>query len=418
MELQLIGKTLGPYELVELAGEGGMATVYKAYQASLERWVAIKVLHTTNPELLARFEREAKTVAKLHHPNILPVYEYGLHEGWPYIVMQLIEQGTLKESLAEGPLEPIRVANLTIPIAEALYYAHGQGLIHRDIKPSNILMPRDDWPLLADFGLVKVKNPKELLTISDMALGTPSYMSPEQVMGKKVDLRADIYSLGVMMFEMTVGRLPFEYKNLNMMMLAQVSEQPPNPSTINPHCPQRLEQIILKALRKSSDDRYADMEAVVKALKTFVAEHITAPVSSSSSSSEALSTAIKEIPRLQPNRQAHPTTAQLHFPDQNISLGLPDSSPSQEGLLIGRSRDDAPVDIDLNPYGAVDAGISRQHARLIKQEEAWLLKDLSSTNGTFVNETKLIPDTPLQLRHGDEVRFGLLSCVFLSSPET
>ncbi|MCB0164090.1 MAG: serine/threonine protein kinase, partial [Anaerolineae bacterium] len=151
MALDLVGKTLGGYRLDRLIGEGGMASVYKGYQESLKRWVAVKVLYYQEATSLARFQLEAKAIASLRHRNILIIYEYGDEEGMPYIAMEYIEGGTLEDRLNGMPLGWRQVVNLSIPIAEALHYAHNHKIIHRDVKPSNILMPQDDWPLLADF---------------------------------------------------------------------------------------------------------------------------------------------------------------------------------------------------------------------------------------------------------------------------
>lgn len=413
MELTLVGMTLGSYELVELAGQGGMATVYKAYQETLDRWVAVKVLHTHNTELLTRFDREAKAVAKLHHPNILPIYEYGIQDDCPYIVMELIEQGTLQDRLESQRLTANQVATLTAPIAEALHYAHEQGLVHRDIKPSNILLPKKDWPLLTDFGLVKVKNSTDLITASDIVLGTPPYMSPEQVMGKKIDKRADMYALGIMMFEMVTGRLPFEYSNLNIMMLAHVSEPPPNPRDINPDCPEDLQKIILKTLRKAPDDRYADMQALAEALNTFAnAAEATLSLSPAAPASSPSDLPPTEETLLR-KREVDTAPPHLLISRQNATVPLPTLSSKEESLLIGRTKGLAQVDINLTPYSGAKAGVSRQHARLTAQDKLWLLTDLGSTNGTYVNEVKLIPGMSVRLNHGDEIRFGGLACIFV-----
>ncbi|MCB0154170.1 MAG: serine/threonine protein kinase, partial [Anaerolineae bacterium] len=173
MTNDLIGSTLGQYTLVSVIGEGGLATVYKAHQTNLDRWVAVKVLHSKDQNVLARFEREAKTVAQLRHRNILMVYEYGLTDDRPYIAMEYVEEGTLENYLNNEPMDWMRAVSIGMAMAEALHYAHQHGLIHRDVKPSNILMPQPDWPLLADFGLVKMSNQEKALTATGMIMGTP-----------------------------------------------------------------------------------------------------------------------------------------------------------------------------------------------------------------------------------------------------
>ncbi len=420
MTLNLTETTLGPYQLGDLIGEGGLAAVYRAYQPSLERWVAVKVLHSEDTSLLARFEREAKTVAQLHHPNILPVYEYGVQDGQAYIVMQLIEQGTLAQLLTDRPLDGIQAAKLAIPIAEALDYAHQRGLIHRDVKPTNILMPREDWPLLADFGLVKVQTTDQSLTQSDVTIGTPSYISPEQVNGATLDARADMYALGVMLFEMVTGRLPFDYKNINSLMLAHVSEPPPIPRDLNPRCPLELQKIILTALRKKPAERYPTMQTMIQALKTFVANRTTSPLATTDlDKAAAVATPLPALTQTQtvPN-EAHPPAQmpQLLIRPHNLTVDLM-PPPGQDDLIIGRAGEASPVDVDLTAYGATETGISRRHARLARRQGKWLLNDLDSTNGTFVNNIKLFPGMMMRLKNGDELRFGLLECIFLIASE-
>ncbi len=414
----LVGKTLGQYELVEIVGEGSLATVYKAYQPSLARSVAVKVLDSDDRKMLARFEREVKAVAQLHHPNILTVYEYGLDQGWPYIAMQFIAGGTLENYLTGQPLDCGQVVTLAIPIARALHHAHQHGLIHRDVKPSNILMPQPDWPLLADFGLVKVPNPDEEITGSDVALGTPAYIPPEQASAETVDPRADMYSLGVVMFQMITGRLPFEYKAINRVIWAHMSEPVPPPSKFNPDCPPELEEVILTALQKSPDDRYPNLQAMANALQRIL-----------SGSTVPLAGLPVEFPPPSPGdirpRPDHAgvqgeTTleqeAQILLPDQNVTIDLP--GPGEAGLIIGRAHSQGQVDIDLGPYGALEAGVSRRHARLIRQGTEWLIDDLGSMNGTYVDKKKINPGTLVPLKSGDLIRCSYLSFVFLVSLKT
>lgn len=413
----LTGRMLGQYKLLEPIGEGGQAVVYKAFQPSLKRWVAVKVLYVDREEVLVRFQREAETVARLRHPNILVVYEYGEEQELSYIAMELAPHGTLKDRLRSQPLEWFDVLKLITPIAEALQYAHGQGLIHRDVKSSNILMAQEEWPLLADFSVVKVTNADETLTHSGMVLGTPAYIAPEQANGESVDPRADIYSLGVVMFEMITGRLPFTYENPNMLMLAHILEPVPAPSELNPACPPELEKIILTALQKSAKDRYPDMKAMIEAMNQLVGKS-TLAFAGVQSSFGAPNRSFSS----KPNRIAVPGSGQLQanevltkadrivLVDKNITIELPE--PSVEGLIIGRTHGLNRADIDLGPYNAVDAGVSRRHARLFRAETGWMIEDLGSLNGTYVNEVKLTPGTSAALKSGDTIRCSHLSFVF------
>lgn len=413
----LIGKVLGQYELVEIVGEGGLATVYKAYQKKLERWVAVKVLHSKDRDLLTRFEREAKAVAQLRHRNILMVHEYGEDAGWPYIAMEYVKEGTLENYLVNKPMiDWARVVMLTIPIAQALHHAHEHGLIHRDVKPSNVLMPQPDWPLLADFGLVKMRNPDQDITASDVVIGTPAYISPEQASAGTVDPRADMYSLGVVMYQLLTGQLPFAYKNPNEMINAHISEPIPSPNQFKQTCPLELEEVILTMLQKSPDARYADLQVVANTLQK-ISKGTTRPFPSSDISVEE--PFAPEDNRPTPTTHKSPSgiiseqAIKILLRDQNVTIDIPE--PGEEGLIIGRRHKQAQVDIDLDPYGALNAGVSRRHARLTCQGAEWFIDDLESLNGTYVNKKKVTPDTPVRLKNGDLIQCSKLSFIFLIS---
>jgi serine/threonine protein kinase len=206
----LIGRTLGQYQIIEKIGEGGMAAVYKAYQPGLDRYVAVKVLpplHAKQPGFSQRFQREAKAIANLHQQNILPVYDSGQEEDYSFIVMRHIEGARTLREVMQTPLSLSQVADLVGQIASALDYAHRQGVVHRDVKPANVLMD-GDWALLTDFGLAKMTEASVALTGTGVGIGTPAYMSPEQGQGLRVDHRTDIYSLGIILYEMLTGRYP------------------------------------------------------------------------------------------------------------------------------------------------------------------------------------------------------------------
>jgi serine/threonine protein kinase len=228
---ELIGRTLGQYRIVEKIGQGGMATVYKAYQPGLDRYVALKVLpplHAREPGFGERFRREAKAIANLNHPNILPVHDFGQEGEYSFITMRYIEGArTLKEVMA-GSLSLNQVTHLIGQVAAALDYAHRQGVIHRDVKPSNVLMD-GDWALLTDFGLAKMTEASVKLTGTGVGIGTPAYMSPEQGQGLPVDHRTDIYSLGVVLFEMLTGRIPHDAETPFAIIVKRMSEPLPLP---------------------------------------------------------------------------------------------------------------------------------------------------------------------------------------------
>ncbi|MCC6191036.1 MAG: serine/threonine protein kinase, partial [Anaerolineales bacterium] len=201
----LSGMQLGAYRIVAQVGKGGMAVVYKAYQASMDRYVAVKVLPrdmAADPQFTGRFENEARVVARLQHPHILPVFDYGQSEGYTYFVMPLIETGTLAQMLRGKPLPVDELCTYVMEIGEALEYAHARGLLHRDIKPSNVLIDESGHCLLTDFGIAKLVDRVSNLTATGTLIGTPAYMSPEQGRGQELDRRSDIYSLGIILYEL------------------------------------------------------------------------------------------------------------------------------------------------------------------------------------------------------------------------
>ncbi|MFQ5923608.1 MAG: ABC transporter substrate-binding protein, partial [Anaerolineales bacterium] len=270
------GQSIGRYHILEQLGEGGMATVYKAFDTRLEREVALKIILPTrqqSPKFLKRFEREAKALAQLSHPNIVNIHDYGEHEGLPYLVMEYTPAGTLKDRLGEA-MASSEAARLLAPVARALEYAHAQKIIHRDVKPSNILITRSGEPMLSDFGIAKVLEAEETwdLTGTGVGIGTPEYMAPEQGMGKPVDHRADIYALGIVLYEMVTGRKPFHADTPLAVLLKQVNDPLPRPRGILPDLPKSVEQVILKALAKQPEDRFQDIGEFAKALEGFAHE--------------------------------------------------------------------------------------------------------------------------------------------------
>ena len=256
----MIGTRLGQYEIIEELGKGGMATVFRAYQPSMERFVAVKVIHralATDALGLERFRREARLIARLEHPHLLPVYDYDPQHDPPYIVMRYLEGGTLRDVLDEQrKLPPAEIAHLLKQIASALDYAHRQGVIHRDIKPSNIMIDQDGNAYLADFGIARISGGQGM-TQTGFSVGTPGYMAPEQGMGQEVDLRADIYALGVMLFEMATGKLPYDAPTPMAVILEHIQRPVPSILAVNPKLPAGFEGIIEKALAKAPADRYA-----------------------------------------------------------------------------------------------------------------------------------------------------------------
>ena len=397
------GRTIGGYQLSEGIGRGGMATVYRAYQPQLERWVAIKILQATQAqgeEFLTRFRREAKAIAALNHPNILTVYDYGEDSGLAYIVMEYVPGGSLKDRLTGEPMTWLEVSKLIIPVGHALAYAHSQGIVHRDVKPANILMAHSDRPLLADFGLVKLLDRQRGITQPGVSLGTPAYFSPEQAIGDEIDHRSDIYGLGIVLYELLTGHVPFESDSPTDMMLRRLREPPTPPRRINSRIMPKLEEAILHALAQDPQHRYPTMNAFVEILARLPGAPGRTP-----------SAKHKTTVRL--GHSTPGTGPRLVIVSTNASLVL----PPKENVLIGRASASLTPqpDIDLELHGGGQAGVSRHHARLIRCTDAsqgWLLEDLHSTNGTFLNEESLPPEQPRPVRSGDTIRCGQLTMMF------
>jgi serine/threonine protein kinase len=260
----LIGRTLGKYRIVEQIGRGGMASVYKAYHPGLDRYVAIKLMHAflVDEEGFAeRFRREAQSVARLRHPNIVQMYDFDVEGDTSYMVMEFLQGPSLKHRLAEleaqgGWLTLEEAAQIVRGVGEALDYAHRNGMVHRDVKPANIMLTDDGGAILTDFGIVKMLSAATQLTASGALIGTPAYMSPEQTTGLVGDERTDIYSLGIVLYQLATGRLPYDADTPMAIVLKHLNAPLPIPTMLNPDIPEGVERVILKSLAKNPDDRY------------------------------------------------------------------------------------------------------------------------------------------------------------------
>lgn len=274
----LSGKKIGKYLIKEKLGTGGMAEVYKGYQENLDRFVAIKLMHAfliSDQDFLNRFQREARAMAALNHPNIVGVYDFDVYgENSYYLVMEYIRGGTLKERLEElasqGERLPLAdVVKMMAEIADALAYAHRREMVHRDIKPANIMLNEDTGrAVLTDFGIVKLLgNQSMAYTATGALIGTPAYMAPEQALGHSGDHRVDIYSLGVMLFQMVTGILPFDADTPLAVVMKHVNSPTPLPDTIIPGIPWGLQEVVLKAMAKSPDERFQSAGEFAAALR-------------------------------------------------------------------------------------------------------------------------------------------------------
>jgi serine/threonine protein kinase len=264
---------VGRYRIETLIGQGGMCAVYRARQLVHDRPVAIKILpaaKAAHPELARRFQREVTTAQRLAHPNVVAISDSGaLPDGALFLVMELLVGRSLAQLLEEGPLPPGRALAITRQILAGLGEAHRVGIFHRDVKPGNVMLVDVDGVetvKLFDFGIAANERAAEKLTVAGTAFGTPQYISPEMARGQRVDARADLYSLGVILFEMVTGRLPFESDDEMALLRAHISQRPPSPRALRPELPPRLDALILRALHKDPDARFPSAEAMAAAL--------------------------------------------------------------------------------------------------------------------------------------------------------
>lgn len=275
----LVGHELGGCRIVSVLGKGGMAVVYKAYQSSLGRYVAIKVLPPSlarDQHFIERFQREATATARLDHPHIVQVIDAGYADGYHYIIMELLAGGSLADVLRSGALAPSRASAILSPVADALDHAHRAGIVHRDIKPSNILFTGDGRPVLSDFGIARLLQATSV-TSTGLVIGTPEYISPEYIEGNPVGPRSDIYSLGIVLYQMLAGRVPFAGAAPTAILYAHVHKPPPPLSTFRSDIDPALEQVVQRALAKQPEKRYATAGEMARDLQRVLGQQATTP---------------------------------------------------------------------------------------------------------------------------------------------
>ncbi|MGH2787204.1 MAG: Stk1 family PASTA domain-containing Ser/Thr kinase [Actinomycetota bacterium] len=266
----------GRYAVLERVGTGGMAEVYRARDELLGREVAVKVLSerfSRDRSFVERFRREAQSAANINHPNIVSLYDYGADDGTYYIVMEFIDGKSIADVIhSEGPLMPERAAEIAADVAQALGRAHATGLVHRDIKSSNIMLTSSGQTKVTDFGIARALggDGEQTMTQTGMVIGTAAYLSPEQAQGNPVDPRSDVYSLGVVLFDMLTGRTPFSGDTPLAIAYKHVREEPPRPSSLNPDIPEELDAVTLKALAKNPDNRYASAAEMREDLQRYI----------------------------------------------------------------------------------------------------------------------------------------------------
>lgn len=332
----MIGKKLGKYRIIEHLGTGGMSEVYKAYQPGLDRYVAIKVLHSflaTEEDFLTRFRREAKVAAMLRHPNIVRVHDFDAEEKIYYMVMEFVDGLSLKTRLREmteqdQTLSQKEIIRIVAAVANALDYAHQRGMVHRDIKPANIMFTQDNEVILMDFGIAKMVNVAGL-TASGAMVGTPAYMAPEQGLGQAGDERADIYSLGVVLYQLLTGHLPFNAETPMGIVLKHINEPLTSPREINPDLPSGVETVVMRALAKRPEDRYQTAKNLANDLRQAIAGEpieLVEPIEQDETViSSTFATAVSARPRRQisqwekatlPSAPVYPPTADSDGPSK------------------------------------------------------------------------------------------------------
>lgn len=315
--------TLGRYEIITELGQGAMGVVYKARDPMLDRIVAIKTVNLTLPkdelaEYEARFYQEAKAAGGLSHRNIVVIYDIGRSERVAYMAMEFLEGQELRRLLqARTPIPLTQALDITAQVAEGLQYAHERQIIHRDIKPANIMVLADGSVKITDFGIARMRN-NEVKTMTGMILGSPKYMSPEQVSGKRADNRSDVFSLGVVLYEMLTGTSPFVADNIHGVMYQTMNFNPPAPKTLNPELPEVLNFIAAKTLAKNLDDRYQNARDLAHDLREILA----------SARGQSAPPDILAMPaQSPPSGQPAPLTRQEDQPDQAADAEFGDGQP-------------------------------------------------------------------------------------------
>ncbi len=373
----LEGRMLGKYRVMDPLGRGGMAQVFRAFHPQLERYVAIKVLRSDlveEEEFLARFRREAKAVAALRHPHIVQVFDFDVEDDLYYMVMELLEGDTLKAYLnsyrTRGENMPLgEMVRTLLDVLDGLAYAHGEGIVHRDIKPANVLLTRRGQAVLTDFGIAQIVGTTRY-TMSGALMGTLNYMAPEQGLEGHGDVRSDIYSMGIMFFEMVTGRTPYDADTPLAILMKHLNDPLPLPHKLAPDLPESLERVILKALAKQPEDRYASAAEMAKALEGAAAEaRIEVP--------ERISLPqVKDLQPPAPPPAVFSGEARQHISDHGFAVDDTDAD-------LARRLAEQPVEMPAGAVGIVDSAVGADQppadASASKSKIGWDVSNLGTS---------------------------------------
>ena len=396
------GAAVGTYRIVEKLGQGSLATVYKAYHPGLDRHVILRVIKAgpnDDPSLRVRFQHEARQVARLDHPNIVPVHDFLEIDGSLCLVMKYIDGETLMARLARGPMELDESGRMVGGVGAALQHAHDHGVVHCDIKPSNIILGTDGNVYLTDFGVAR-------LATVDLSDASADYVSPEQARNApELDGRSDQYALGVVLFQATTGVLPFRADDARSVIHQHLLSLPPRPGAINPALSQAVEDVILRALAKDPHQRYPDVASLVVAFLKAAAppRPPTAPLRHTEGT-QVLPITSELAP--DPVANAAGVTVMLMMPaGQMFKLS------GKTEYSLGRSEPTRPhkPDVDLADWQGMELGVSRRHGKLHFETGRLYYTDLKSSNGSRVNGAGLYAEIPVALEDGDEVCLGKIT---------
>ena len=462
--MDLTGHTFGQYKIMRLIGQGGMARVYQGFQANLDRDVAVKVIparmgQAADKLFLDRFVNEARTVAKLAHPYIVPIFDFGVDSDWAYLIMEFITGGSVRDHLVRADQLGQRLSMpwalmILEQAAQALDFAHERGVIHRDVKPANMLLRSPQLLLLSDFGVAKMLQDRTIERGEPQVVGTPQYMAPEQCRADAhLDGRCDIYSLGVVLYQCATGQLPFYGDSQEAVMLKQMQEPPRKPSEVATLIAPSVERIILKAMAKDPNQRYqraSDMAADLHATRTELESAQTGP--GSNRAGPTMPVSVPQVPVRTPPSGSAPISAPQGRPGAPgvcFRCGATNNPENRHCIVCGydmagrRWENDRFLAANGRPLrcrlafrsgpftGRVftlhqdvttigrgmgndvflqDETVSRQHARLMFMRGQWVIEDINSANGVFVNKKRV--RRPLALAHGDLVRCGDVEMIY------